>query len=183
MLSQGRSRQVVSPKRVMIRLPYRDSKKMAEEMQGLTRVSCQEGVCIIQLSGCINEKKNILRSGRLFLNGRLCSTKTLSPHVRASKTSWTSWTSILDSTLWIPDSRYQIPVWDSGTWILDSNRQWDSGFPGLYSGFLQLYSGFHTQIRIPQAKISHIPESGFLNMGRTLTLPLFSHFLCHNQQG
>ena len=57
MLAQGRSRWVVSQKRVMIRLPYRDSKKMAEEMQGLTRVSCQEGVCIIQLSGCINGKK------------------------------------------------------------------------------------------------------------------------------
>ena len=27
-------------KRIMIRLSYRESKKMAEEMQGLTRVSC-----------------------------------------------------------------------------------------------------------------------------------------------
>ena len=28
----------------------------------------------------------------------------------------------LDSIQWIPDSRYCIPVFVSGTWILDSNR-------------------------------------------------------------
>ena len=138
MLSQGRSRQVVSPKRVMIRLPYRDSKKMAEEMQGLTRVSCQECVCIIQLSGCINEKKNILRSGRLFLNGRLCSTKTLSPHVRESKTSWDSGFQVLDSSL--------------GQWNLDS------GFQSLV-GFRIPWAVF----RIPKHRIrdsfSCIPDS------------------------
>ena len=41
---------------------------------------------------------------------------------------------ILDSTPWIPDCRYWIPVMVSGTWILDSNP-----------GFLDLYSRFHKQ--------------------------------------
>ena len=145
MLSQGRIRQVVSPKRVMIRLPYRDSKKMAEEMQGLTRVSCQEGVCIIQLSGCINEKKNILRSGRLFLNGRLCSTKTLSPHVRESKTSW-------DSGFHAVDSGFQVLDSSLGQWNLDS------GFQSLV-GFRIPWAVF----RIPKHRIpdsfSCIPDS------------------------
>ena len=30
---------------------------------------------------------------------------------------------------------YWIPVFVSGTWILDSNRQWDSGILEMYSGF------------------------------------------------
>ena len=52
-----------------------------------------------------------------------------------------SW--ILESALWIPDSRYWIPVFVSGTWTLLPNHQWDSGF-------LELYSGFQTPgVRIP----------------------------------
>ena len=43
----------------------------------------------------------------------------MSPHVR----EWKSW--ILDSNPRIPDSSYCIPVFVSGTWILDSNRLWD----------------------------------------------------------
>ena len=39
---------------------------------------------------------------------------------------------------WIPDSRYRIPVFVSRRWILDSNRQWDSGFLELYSGLQML---------------------------------------------
>ena len=53
----------------------------------------------------------------------------------------------------ILDSGFQIFV--SGTWIEDSNRQWDSRF-------LELYSGFQKP-RIPNSiskKISRVPESG-----------------------
>ena len=46
---------------------------------------------------------------------------------------------------WIPGTGFQIFV--SGTWIQDSNRQWDSRS-------LELYSGFH------KPKISRVPESG-----------------------
>ena len=56
-----------------------------------------------------------------------------SSHVREPGQSW-----ILDSMLWIPDSRYRIPVFVSRRWILDSNRQWDSGFLELYSGLQML---------------------------------------------
>ena len=42
----------------------------------------------------------------------------------------------------------------SGTWILDSDRYWDSGFLELYSGYQS--PGF----QIPQAKISRIPSHG-----------------------
>ena len=62
---------------------------------------------------------------------------------------------ILDSKPWIPDSKYWIPVFVSGTWILESNRQWDSGFLELCSGFQS--TGF---------QISRIPESEFSYMGR-----------------
>ena len=48
-----------------------------------------------------------------------------------------------------------MPFFVNGTWILDSNRSWDSGFFELYSGFQSL--GF----QIPRAKISRIAESGF----------------------
>ena len=47
---------------------------------------------------------------------------------------------------WIPDSRYWIPVFVSGTWILDSNCQWDAGLLVLYSGIQN--PGF----RIPRDK-------------------------------
>ena len=69
---------------------------------------------------------------------------------------------ILDSSSWILDSRYWIPVFVSGTWILDSNRKWDCGF-------LELYSGFQRPVfSIPQGKILHIPDSiskNFLGVG------------------
>ena len=71
----------------------------------------------------------------------------LSPHINPRQ-SW-----ILDSTPWIPDSRYFIPVFVSGTWILDSNPLWNSGFLELYSGFQS--PGF----RIPQVKFSRFPDS------------------------
>ena len=66
----------------------------------------------------------------------------VSHNIRKSKT-------VLDSGFYAADSRlrYSIPVSDSGTWILDSNRQWDSGFLELYSGFQR--PGF----RIPQSLI------------------------------
>ena len=57
----------------------------------------------------------------------------------------------LDPTPWIPDSRY----WN---WILDSNYSRDSGFRKLSSRSQSSGS------RIPQAKISWIPESGFPTM-------------------
>ena len=62
----------------------------------------------------------------------------------------------------IPDSRFQISLSLSVEFavILDSNRQWDSGFhEPNYPGFW-----------ISQAKISGIPESGFPYMGRYLRL-------------
>ena len=64
----------------------------------------------------------------------------MSHNIRKSKT-------VLDSGFYDADSRlrYSIPVSDSGTWILDSNRQWDSGFVELSSGLQR--PGF----RIPQA--------------------------------
>ena len=59
----------------------------------------------------------------------------------------------LDSTLWIPDSRFQ--VLDSRLFVSGSWR----GFQDLYSGFQN--PGF----QIPPAKISQIPESGFPFIG------------------
>ena len=53
-----------------------------------------------------------------------------------------------------PDSRYWIPVFISGTWILDSNRLWDSGFLELFSRFQSPRFGFHKQsflIRLGQS--------------------------------
>ena len=69
---------------------------------------------------------------------------------------------MLMATPWIPNSSYWILVVVSETWILDSNRSWDSRFLKLYSGFQK--PGFW----IPQAKISQILESGFPYMGRSL---------------
>ena len=54
---------------------------------------------------------------------------------------------------WIRDSRNWIPVFVSGTWILDSNLYWDSGFLELYTGFRS--PGF----KIPQAIF--FPDSVF----------------------
>ena len=48
-----------------------------------------------------------------------------------------------------------MPVFVSGTWILDSDLSWDSGFFELYSRFQS------PEFQIPQAKISRIAESGF----------------------
>ena len=66
-------------------------------------------------------EKNILRSGRLFLNGRLYSTTTLSPHVRESKTSW-------DSGFHAVDSGFQALDSSLGQWNLDSGFQSLVGF-------------------------------------------------------
>ena len=59
---------------------------------------------------------------------------------------------------WIPRRGFRIPftgfqIFLGGTWIPDSNCYWDSGFLHLYSGFQG--PGF----RIPQAKISKIPDT------------------------
>ena len=67
-----------------------------------------------------------------------------SPYERKSKT-------VLDSGFHAVNSGSFV----STTWIPDSNRQWDSGFLELYSGYQS--PGF----RIPLAKISRISESGF----------------------
>ena len=66
--------------------------------------------------------------------------------------------------LWIVRRKFRFPELDTGffirgTWILDSNREWDSVFLELYSGFQS--QGFH----FPQAKISRHPESLFSYMG------------------
>ena len=82
-----------------------------------------------------------------------------SPHVRESRT-------VLDCGFHAVDSVFQ---------VLDSSicqQNLDSGFQMLWdSGFLEQYSGFHKQnfpgFRIPQAKISQIPETGSVPyMGR-----------------
>ena len=51
---------------------------------------------------------------------------------------------------WLLDSGLQFffPVFVNGTWIPDSNRQWDSGFLELNYGFQ------NPESRIPQAKFS-----------------------------
>ena len=38
-----------------------------------------------------------------------------------------------------------LQIFFSGTWIQDSNHQWDPGFLELYSGSKAQYSGFHKQ--------------------------------------
>ena len=82
----------------------------------------------------------VLSASQLGIHYRITS-------VRLSKT-------VLDSTPWIPDSRYWIAVFVSGPWISDSNRLW-------YSRLLELYSGFQNPgLRIPEAKF--LPHSGFL---------------------
>ena len=77
----------------------------------------------------------------------------ISPHLRESKT-------VLDCGFHRVDSGFQVlksgtPVFVSRTWILDSNRQCDSGFLELYSGFQFLDFGLHKQnfpgFRSPQA--------------------------------
>ena len=63
------------------------------------------------------------------------------------KQSW-----IQDFMQWIPYSRHWIPVFVNGTWILDSNHQWNSGF-------LELYSGFQSPaFPLPQAKFPGSPN-------------------------
>ena len=69
-----------------------------------------------------------------------------SPHV--TRKSW-----ILDSTPWNRILITGIQISFSGTWILDSNCEWNSGFLHLYSEFQG--PGF----RIPLAKIFKIPDS------------------------
>ena len=76
------------------------------------------------------------------LHGLLVDRLTLSSTlVLASKEIWPvhEFKGIQDSTGFcisrskIPDSRYWIPVFVSGTWIVDCNRLWSSGFqsPGF----------------------------------------------------
>ena len=123
----------------------------------------------------MNKYIYILRSGRLFLNGRLYSTTTLSPYVRESKTSW--------------DSGFHAV--DSGFQVLDSSLcQWnlDSGFQ-LLVGFQIPWAVFRIPKHRIQDSFSCIPyskaqKSGFHKqkfrtfpyMGRTLTLLLFIIF-------
>ena len=73
---------------------------------------------------------------------------TIRRMLRNTRQSW-----ILDPIPWIVDSGCWIPVFFSGTWILDSMPQWDFGVLKLYSGFQSL--GF----RIPRAKFSRILHS------------------------
>ena len=75
----------------------------------------------------------------------------------------------MDSGFRAVDSGFQVldsKFFYSGTWILDSNRYWDSGFLKMYSGVQSPI--FRTQkkkkkkkknIPDPQAKISRIPNS------------------------
>ena len=66
---------------------------------------------------------------------------------------------------WIPRRGFRIPATGFQSflvepWILDSNRQWDSGL-------LEMYSGFQSRgFQIPLANCSRILESGFPYMRR-----------------
>ena len=76
-----------------------------------------------------------------------------SPHVRESKTVCDSGFHAVDSRFQVLDSRFFI----SGTWILDSNRQWNSGFLQLYSGFQS--PGFCIPPAPDKIAIFQIPDS------------------------
>ena len=101
---------------------------------------------------------------------------TIRRMLRNTRQSW-----ILDPIPWIVDSGCWIPVFFSGTWILDSMPQWDFGV-------LQLYSGFQSPgFRLPRAKffpdfafykqrISQILESGYPQMGRSTSQTLSDMF-------
>ena len=63
----------------------------------------------------------------------------------------------LDSTKWIPDSRFLDPGFPvCGTWISDTNPQWDFGFLSCILDFKAQDSRFYKQkfpgFWIPQAK-------------------------------
>ena len=79
------------------------------------------------------------------------------PMLRNTRQSW-----ILHPIPWIVDSGCWIPVFFSGTWILDSKA---------------LYSGYHEQnfpgFWILQARISQILESGYPYMGRSTSQTFF----------
>ena len=77
-----------------------------------------------------------------------------------------SW--ILDSTLWIQDSRYWIPVFFNGTWILDSNRWW-------YSGFLELYSEY-TRKNFPDYRIRILLHGAIWSSNCSLQVKLWNPF-------
>ena len=52
-----------------------------------------------------------------------------------------------------------------GTWIPDSNRQWDSGFLELYSGFQSPDSGFLSKNLLDsELHKQKFPDSGILYM-------------------
>ena len=81
----------------------------------------------------------------------LCSYAALSPHVREQANTVLDWI----PPPWIPDSRYWIPVFVSGT---------------LDSGFLVLYSGFQNPgFRIPQEKISRFRNPDSLTRGSVVS--------------
>ena len=101
---------------------------------------------------------------------RCPSYRELSPHVRESKTLLDSGFHAMDSGFQLLDSRsfsvklgFRIRIvsgiLDSYTCIPDSKAQ-DSGF----------HKQKFPRFRIPNAKISRIPESGFLYMGRELSV-------------
>ena len=74
------------------------------------QVPCLSHSCFL----CDEKKKKKEKiTDNIYKN--MTSGTSVLPQVRESK-SWT-----LDYTPWIPDSRYWIPAFDSGTWIPDSN--------------------------------------------------------------
>ena len=91
-------------------------------------------------------------SNLMFLDGNGSSflfNKVDRPMLGNPRQSW-----ILDFTPLIPDSRYWIPVFVSGTWIMGSKCDL------VRFQILELYSGFRSPgFRIPEAKISRIPET------------------------
>ena len=79
------------------------------------------------------------------------SLKNLPPHVRESKT-------VLDSGFCAVDSGFQVLRSGLFQWNLDSGFRWLVGFRIVWAVF-----------RIPWAKISRIPQSGFSYMGWNLS--------------
>ena len=92
----------------------------------------------------------------------------MSPHVRESKT-------LLESGFHAVDSGFQLQDSRSFSVELGFRIGIVSGIPDFYTCIPDSKahdSGFHKQklprFRIPNAKISQIPESGFLYMGREM---------------
>ena len=88
--------------------------------------------------------------------------KIFSPHVKDPRRSW-----ILDSTPWIPDSRYKIT--DLFQWNLDSRFQLSVGLR-IPTAVLWI-----PRSRIPDSTCKNFPDSGIRILLHGAKFPLYSH--------